>query len=127
MWKRLRKERQAVEAQPVGALSVPLAVRAVGAVGPLTLTWPHLEVPDGWALTLADAVTGETVDVRTATEVVFTEAVPGRREAAWPRVRPPGPTPAAGRPGSRVAGCRRPSRLRATPRPGSRSRPSRRT
>ena len=58
-----------------GTSEVPLAVSVVGADGaqPLVLSWPELrDVPAEWSLMLRDAVTGATVDLRTATEYAFT-------------------------------------------------------
>ncbi|HEX8386808.1 MAG TPA: T9SS type A sorting domain-containing protein, partial [Rubricoccaceae bacterium] len=67
---------RAVESRPApGAaeVRVPLHVTSVGAGDRLVLSWPLIEaVPAEWALTLTDVVTGQTVDLRAATEYAFT-------------------------------------------------------
>jgi hypothetical protein len=73
-----------------GTMEVPLDVRAVGAAEDvaLTLAWPTVaNIPDGWTLTLRDAVTGIETDLQTADHYAF--ALDGTASAA--RSRAPGP------------------------------------
>ena len=58
-------------ATPDAVVEVPLSVESVGASSSLVLTWPRVEVPDGWALSLVDLETGAVVDLRTETEYAF--------------------------------------------------------
>jgi hypothetical protein len=92
------KAQEARPAEAAGPFEVPLAVRTAGAAGPLTLTWPADSLPEGWALTLTDHVTGATVDLRRtgpptggARAVRMRAAAPagGRRR---PRSRSPAPS-----------------------------------
>ncbi|HLA63151.1 MAG TPA: S8 family peptidase, partial [Rhodothermales bacterium] len=66
---------QTSHAATVGAFDLHVQVAAVGADGTLTLTWPRLDVPAAWDLTLHDAVTGAAVDLRAASSYTF-EVVP---------------------------------------------------
>ena len=52
-------------------LGVAAVVDGAPAGGTFSLTWPTVDVPEGWALTLRDADTGAEVDLRTATEYGF--------------------------------------------------------
>ena len=55
-----------------GSVTVPLAFLAAGD-GAFELRWPETAtIPDDWSLTLLDGVTGETVDLRTASAYAFT-------------------------------------------------------
>ncbi|MEL6614813.1 MAG: M36 family metallopeptidase, partial [Bacteroidota bacterium] len=54
------------------SFSVPLALESVGADADLTLRWPALaNLPAHWEVTLEDAATGETVDLRSASSYAF--------------------------------------------------------
>ena len=64
-------QRLAVDSRsPLEAASVPLALRTTDA-GVFALSWTA-DLPDGWTATLADARTGRTVDLTSATDLAFT-------------------------------------------------------
>ncbi|MEM6325477.1 MAG: nidogen-like domain-containing protein [Bacteroidota bacterium] len=55
-----------------GDLEIPLHVRAVGASGSLTLSWPSLDrLPDDWGVTLRDLDMGTEVDLREQASYAF--------------------------------------------------------
>ena len=84
---------KAAESRPEspGSFSVPLALDAVGAAPTLTLRWPTLgALPAAWQVTLHDALTGETVDLRTTDRYTFTaesDAVQARSGLGAPAIR----------------------------------------
>lgn len=65
---------KAQESRPAGAaFSVPMAVEAAGVEPALTLSWRGVDaLPGGWSLLLTDTVTGQTVDLASASSYTFT-------------------------------------------------------
>ena len=61
--------------------TLPVVIEAVGTTADLTLAWPRMDnVPDTWTLELRDLVTGDVVDLRTATRYAFTVTPSAARE-----------------------------------------------
>ena len=54
-----------------GSVDVPFAFTTSAAEGTFTVTWPRVELPDGWTATLADLVTGEATDLLAAEAYTF--------------------------------------------------------
>jgi len=67
-----------------GVAEIPLDLAVVGATGASewTLSWPALDVPDGWRLTLVDTETGAEVDLRTRPTYAFSLAAPASARTA---------------------------------------------
>ncbi|MEL6615973.1 MAG: T9SS type A sorting domain-containing protein, partial [Bacteroidota bacterium] len=73
---------KAAESLPVepGSVTLPLALETAGAAPSLTLRWPTLEtLPAGWAVTLHDLATGESVDLRSQEAYTFRSTVSPRK------------------------------------------------
>ena len=113
---------KAVESRPLagGEVSVPLAFATSEAAGTFTLSWPSVVLADGQTMTLRDLVTGQAVDLATATELTFAHdaSAPAERfelttslvsvaDEAAPAggavVAPPRPNPTSGRATLRVS------------------------
>jgi hypothetical protein len=66
---------RAVESRPAptdAVVEIPLHVGSVGAGSHLVLSWPLVEaIPDYWALTLTDLVTGQIIDLRATERYAF--------------------------------------------------------
>ena len=62
-----------------GAVETPLRLEVSGTDGTFALAWTLTDVPDAWALTLRDVVTGAVVDMRTHASYAF-EAAAGTRD-----------------------------------------------
>ena len=74
---------RAVESRPLEAATLPMAAASVGAGSELVLTWPRVEgLPEGWALTLRDLETGQTVDLGSESSYAFSVSPSSARAGA---------------------------------------------
>ncbi len=69
---------------PEAPVELSLAVEATGAAPALVLSWPRLDVPDDWRVTLRDAETGAVVDLRAHTSYAFEVEARAARAGAGP-------------------------------------------
>ncbi|MEM6328337.1 MAG: T9SS type A sorting domain-containing protein, partial [Bacteroidota bacterium] len=80
-----------------GTLEIPLEVRAVAGgaevMEDLVLSWPALDVPEAWTLSVLDTETDAHTDLRASSEIRFTTS--GRATAASP-VTPDAPSLSGG-------------------------------
>ncbi|HEX9952682.1 MAG TPA: T9SS type A sorting domain-containing protein, partial [Rubricoccaceae bacterium] len=84
---------QESRAYNAASFEVPLVVEAAGTEPALTLRWNQIEnVPAEWALTLRDLVTGDVVNLRTATEYTFEVAAVASAATSASVLLPPTPT-----------------------------------
>ena len=79
--------------------TVPMSVETAGAETSLTLRWPRLDsIPEDWTLTLTDLITGQDVDLHSASSYTFTaETEPAANVPPHPAARPMSPSTATER------------------------------
>ena len=70
-----------------GRVELAVVAASQGAGEALVLSWPRLDVPTDWSLTLTDRVTGEVVDLHAQDRYAFTVAESAARVGSRPGAR----------------------------------------